>query len=372
MSKSTSRGFTLVELLVVIAIIGVLVALLLPAVQAARESARKMQCNSQLRELGQAALTFESAKKRFPGWQEIVARDSSAVIASTGPDAKNKPAGWTVLLLPYLDQNALFDVWDDPTVITADQRLVQFLPIYSCPSRQTAYRQGTYTSYVANAGLSEAPGANTVVKDATSTYWDKFNKNNGVFIDRIPYNNGGTLGSMVPKRLNEVTSTDINDGLSNTLLFAENLMGGRWNVSDPIGYGTQHQCEITFHWFYASEKNLCTPPSSTPPAISLWKINSNTPKMPPPYAQNQPGGTKRPYADVVFALANFSVNDWKAASRPSAWHSGGVNVVFADKHTVFLNEQIDYDVYQQLMTPYGKKSSMPCSGYVLRAEDFGG
>jgi hypothetical protein len=49
-----------------------------------------------------------------------------------------------------------------------------------------------------------------------------------------------------------------------------------------------------------------------------------------------------------------------------------VNVVFADKHTIFLNEQIDYDVYQQLMTTYGKKSGMPCKGYVLRAEDFGG
>jgi len=151
MSKSTSRGFTLVELLVVIAIIGVLVALLLPAVQAARESARKMQCSTQLRELGQAALTFEGSKKRFPGWQEVVARNAGMPIGSTGP---NKVAGWPVLLLPYLDQNSLYDLWDDQSVPTTNTGLAQFLPMYSCPSRQSTFRQGTYLSYVANAGIS--------------------------------------------------------------------------------------------------------------------------------------------------------------------------------------------------------------------------
>jgi prepilin-type N-terminal cleavage/methylation domain-containing protein/prepilin-type processing-associated H-X9-DG protein len=370
MSKSTSRGFTLVELLVVIAIIGVLVALLLPAVQAARESARKMQCGTKLRELGQAALTFEGSKKRFPGWQEIVARNSGAGIAANGP---NKVAGWPVLLMPYLDQQPIFDSWDDQAVLYASASR-SFLPIYTCPSRQTTYQQGTYLSYVANAGFSPGPGSTPIVKDGTpnSTYWSTFNQNNGVFLDRVPFDNGSNLGSMGPAKLNEVTTTDINDGLSNTLLFTENLLGGRWDSASPAGYETTLQCEITFHWIAASEGNVCTPPGGTPVANQLWKINSNTPKMPPSYANNALGGTSRPYADVATAVAGFSVDDWKAAARPSAWHSGGVNVVFADKHTVFLNEGIDYDVYQQLMTTYGKKSSMPCSGYVLRAEDFGG
>jgi prepilin-type N-terminal cleavage/methylation domain-containing protein/prepilin-type processing-associated H-X9-DG protein len=360
MSKSTSRGFTLVELLVVIAIIGVLVALLLPAVQAARESARKMQCNSQLRELGQAALTFESAKKRFPGWQEIVARDSSAPIAVIkNGDPKNKPAGWTVLLLPYLDQNTLYDAWDDQSVASTDQRLVQFLPIYSCPSRQTVYQKGTYTSYVANVGYSDLPGV--VVDKSSATYWGKFSKTNGVFLDRIPYNSGGALASLNPNRLNEVTLTDINDGLTNTLLFAENLMGGQWNAAGDTGYGTQHQCEITFHWFYATEGKVspCNLPNGAASAVDpQWKVNGNAP------------GTSRPNADPNSIASNVAL--WQATARPSAWHSGGVNVVFADKHTVFLNEQIDYDVYQQLMTPYGKKSSMPCGTYILKAEDYGG
>ncbi len=362
MSKSTSRGFTLVELLVVIAIIGVLVALLLPAVQAARESARKMQCNTQLRELGQAALTFESSKKRFPGWQEIVARNAGVPIAAAGTDMSNKPAGWPVLLLPYLDQSALYDKWDDQAVAAGNSALKQFLPIYSCPSRQTAFRSDSYTSYVANAGYSVDPTSTEISKDdGSGSYWSTHDKTKGVFLDRVPYDpSGNALGTLLPKRLNEVTTTDIEDGLSNTLLFAENLLGGKWNDANKYGYGqldsnnVSAQCEITFHWFGRSDGVICTT-SAVKPSADM-KINGNA-----------PGAS--PGADPT-VLSGASA--WKIAARPSSWHSGGVNVVFGDKHTIFLNEAIDYDVYQQLMTPYGKKSSMPCSGYVLRAEDFGG
>jgi prepilin-type processing-associated H-X9-DG protein len=90
--------------------------------------------------------------------------------------------------------------------------------------------------------------------------------------------------------------------------------------------------------------------------IQEWKINGNA------------SGTSRPLGEPNNLT---TLDEWKSAARPSAWHSGGVNVVFADKHTKFLSEQIDYDVYQQLMTTYGKKSTMPCGTYVLRAEDMG-
>ena len=237
---------------------------------------------------------------------------------------------------------------------------------------------GTYISYVANAGyyaeagdpdpdplLSTPPNprpslnAGQVAKNSPATgtdYWDLHDERNGVFIDRVPYppTAATAVSGMVPSRLQQVTTTDIDDGLSNTLLFSENLLGGSWDAANPAGYGTPEQCQITFHWFYASEP-VCTTREGTPPIFNpQWKINSNG---------ASPG---RPDADPT------AVTQWKDAARPSAWHNGGVNVVFADKHTTFLNEQIDYHVYQQLMTPYGKKSSMPCSGYVLRAEDFGG
>ncbi len=96
------RGFTLIELLVVIAIISVLMALLLPAVQAAREAARRLQCTNNLMQLGIAAKSYENAHETLP----------SGVVNPTGPIV-DAPAGyhfsWIVQLLPYLDQRPVYN-----------------------------------------------------------------------------------------------------------------------------------------------------------------------------------------------------------------------------------------------------------------------
>lgn len=100
------RGFTLVELLVVLSIIGLLIGLLLPAVQSAREAARRMQCQSHVKQLGLAALNFESAHRRFPSggwgyqWQGFADVNSLA----------GQPGSWTFSLLPYLEQAALYQL----------------------------------------------------------------------------------------------------------------------------------------------------------------------------------------------------------------------------------------------------------------------
>src|SRR6478609_9647373 len=96
-------GFTLVELLVVIAIIGVLVALLLPAVQAARESARRMQCTNQMKQLGLALHNFHDTNKIFPA-----ALDELTTSPSTGNLWK---ASWVPHILPYIEQQALFQAY---------------------------------------------------------------------------------------------------------------------------------------------------------------------------------------------------------------------------------------------------------------------
>jgi prepilin-type N-terminal cleavage/methylation domain-containing protein len=116
--RSCARGFTLVELLVVIAIIGVLVALLLPAIQASRESARKTQCKNNLRQMGGGFLNHESAQKFFPssGWGTKWVGDPDGGFGAT------QPGGWAYSILPYMEEQALFD---------AGNRLSELAPIYN-------------------------------------------------------------------------------------------------------------------------------------------------------------------------------------------------------------------------------------------------
>jgi prepilin-type N-terminal cleavage/methylation domain-containing protein/prepilin-type processing-associated H-X9-DG protein len=135
--KHRTPGFTLVELLVVIGIIGVIVGLLLPAVQAVREAARRMQCQSHLKQLGLAAMNFESAHRRFPSggwgyqWQGYADVSSAA----------GQPGSWTFSLLPYVEQDSLYQLGGLSTSeAQRDQdlrrRVSSPVPIYTCPSRR--------------------------------------------------------------------------------------------------------------------------------------------------------------------------------------------------------------------------------------------
>ena len=109
-------GFTLVELLVVIAIIGILVALLLPAIQAARESARRSQCLSQIRQVGLAVLNYESARKAFP------------------PSVNTGSFSYLAITLPYYEGQTIYDVIDF-TKRPSDQTMPFEVPFLKCPSQ---------------------------------------------------------------------------------------------------------------------------------------------------------------------------------------------------------------------------------------------
>jgi len=140
--KMQRKGFTLVELLVVIAIIGVLVALLLPAVQAAREAARRIQCQNNLKQLALGVINHEGTQGHLPtagwGWKWVGDPDRGF--------GKQQPGGWIFNILPYIEQQNLRDLAQDgdPDVITTEQKELTMemirtpLPAVVCPSRRQA------------------------------------------------------------------------------------------------------------------------------------------------------------------------------------------------------------------------------------------
>ncbi|MDP6722756.1 MAG: DUF1559 domain-containing protein [Pirellulaceae bacterium] len=154
MSRSSRSAFTLVELLVVIAIIGILVALLLPAVQAAREAARRTSCKNNLRQLGLALHSYHDTSKTLP----------PGVLGTTGSRrANHRLHTWMALLLPYVEQGNLQDQYDFNFRFDHSYNapaVIQRVPIFACPSHTDELSQKKYGTnhYAASAGTR--PGKN--------------------------------------------------------------------------------------------------------------------------------------------------------------------------------------------------------------------
>ena len=118
--KKINKGFTLVELLVVIAIIGILIAMLLPAVQQVREASRRTQCANNLRQCLLGCLTFENALSRFPpglnrNTQNLAGSRSTPVQPKPFNPNQGQRIGWGIFLLPYIEQNNLYDRFENGT-----------------------------------------------------------------------------------------------------------------------------------------------------------------------------------------------------------------------------------------------------------------
>src|SRR6267142_1599202 len=152
-SLSLSRrpsGFTLVELLVVIAIIGVLVALLLPAVQMAREAARRTQCSNHLKQLGLAAHNFNDIKGALP----------PARLGNNG-----NWLTWAVVMLPYVEQQNFYQLWNEtrPYEWHPESTTRRGIPVYFCPTRRRpteAYSNETPTGGLSDYAACVGPGTN--------------------------------------------------------------------------------------------------------------------------------------------------------------------------------------------------------------------
>ncbi len=233
------RGFTLVELLVVIAIIGVMVGLLLPAVQAARESARRMQCSNNLKQVGLAFHMFQDTRNHLPtGGRDGTATDAlSACCNSLTRDGWN----WAYKILPYLEQNNVYELGNESDPVgTQDIVAQQAVATYYCPSRRSPTPHGGAkfyrNDYAGNAGQRGSGGLRS-----TST--------NPAVVSN------GKSGVVIQTDAGTITVERIKDGSSNTIMVAEKALhpsahgteGGdneRWNNAgwdeDVIRFGAHH------------------------------------------------------------------------------------------------------------------------------------
>jgi len=322
------RGFTLIELLVVIAIIAVLIALLLPAVQAAREAARRSQCINNLKQIGLGVMNYESTNGSFP------------------PGEKGCCWGtWGVFVLPYVEQQALFNSWNSVgnnspgttldgafryygaanSTVTSSQ-----VKAYVCPSDPSGGMRRTnsarYHNYVVNYGQTDQAQTTTysipVPSQPTLLAVYKgapFTDIGSPFID-IP---GYALGF---NRLPTASIASVTDGLSNTVMASELRIANPQNDSDLRGFTW---------WGPSSNFNTILAPNSTFP--DSMGNGGCAVQNPPCNGGYKPSGAQ---ANVVYFGAR-------------SFHPGGVNATMCDGSVRFVKNSINISTWMAAGTSQG-------------------
>ncbi|TWU22713.1 DUF1559 domain-containing protein [Bythopirellula polymerisocia] len=219
-SRCTSRGFTLVELLVVIAIIGVLVALLLPAVQAAREAARRMQCQNNLKQIGLAMLNYENTNGELPPGCRAVADDENRW---------NVREGWGAVILPYMELQTLADQfdWTKSYKAAVNTRAADtFVSSYLCPTDtftdELIEPQGEADRFAPSSYKAVSGVIDLTRSSGTPAYWDRrYAQDSPAALNdhsllRGPLTATGPNYILQPTKLKQIT-----DGTSQTALAGE-------------------------------------------------------------------------------------------------------------------------------------------------------
>ena len=353
MRHSSRHGFTLVELLVVIAIIGVLVGLLLPAVQAAREAARRTECASRLGELAKANMQFEIAKKRYPGYLE-------AFGATPAPTSAVKIGSWAVALFPYLEQEPLYDAWQDPgTTIGAggwSPTNIDYYPsikIFQCSSDSLGTESKALNSFVCNAGFYPVGTGVTGLPGYSGTPAEVAIRSqrpqNGAFNNRLPTNvvsvaTGGSPTFVLGAGAQPTRSDTIKDGLTQTIAFSENLQADEWGYIGNLG-NDEARLAHGMVWLYRLDNPATKQPMSRPDPGLVQPTNK------------------------INGQKTTAITGMEAA-RPSSMHTGVVNVAMLGGSVSTMSDGIDYHVYQALMTPHTKASDVPNMNYLLKEADY--